>query len=415
MRRFFATALFFVGLAVMPGAGHADLIQSFDLSPVVPTVLDAMMMVATGTYEYFVQDGWGIIQLLIWGFLGFSIALGLIKMYFPKQILQFVGFSGGGEMWDGKATPKNMIEGILKPGLRAIIAVILLLQIKPVLMTNWILNPFLEFGSIYTRVVLGTMNEANIVNPEKVTCPADIVEKAWISEKSCEFLTQPVADLSHANNQVIRRGIQFMKQGLRGMLTLFSHNGGENLMNLLSGIVIIVTFAGCNLFMALLIIQAIFNLGIAIILYPFNVLVWVIKDDKDWFNLWPAFSNIVKALQDIIITMISCAFILCINVAVVKALFQWNSSVFVAAAGGTASSNIPTVANNAMGFGQHSVLIISAILTFYIMKRVFDVTQSQLKAYTGGMDGLYNTVKSDAKATVSIVKNLGKKVKGLFK
>ena len=108
--------------------------------------------------------------------------------------------------------------------------------------------------------------------------------------------------------------------------------------------------------------------------------------------------------------MIACAFILGLNVALIKALFQWNSSVFVVAAGGAATSNVPTIANSAMGFGQHSIFWLSAILTFYVMQRMFDVTREQLNSYTKGMDGLYKQVKDDAKTTVGNVKKTGKAI-----
>ena len=394
-----------------PSVAHAgkNLVDALDLSPFVPLILDALMMVATGTYEFFVGNGNGIIYTFIWLFLGISMGMYLVKMYFPKQWLEFIGMSGGGEMWDGKAKPQTIAENMLKPIIRAMVAAILLLQIKPVFMTQWLVNPFLQFGSLYTKAIISTINEAGIVNPETVKCPADIVEKAWISESSCEFLTQPIADLSHANNQIIKRGFQFITNGLRGLMTLVPH-GGENFLNIISGLFIVITFVGCNLFMAFLIIQAIFNFGVALMLYPFNVLVWTVKPNDKWFDPWPVFSNIVKALQDLIITMIACAFILGLNIALIKALFQWNTSVFVVAAGGTSTANVPTVANSAMGFGQHSIFWLSAILTFYVMQRMFDVTREQLNSYTKGMDTLYKQVKGDAKTTVGNVKKTGKAI-----
>ena len=123
--------------------------------------------------------------------------------------------------------------------------------------------------------------------------------------------------------------------------------------------------------------------------------------------------------------MIACAFILCINIAIIKALFQWNSSVFVVAAGGSASSNVPSAATatSALGFGQHSVLWLSAILTFYLMYQIFTMTRKQLDMYVGGgMDSLYNQVTKDAKTTwtnaktnVKKVSDVIGKVKGLIK
>lgn len=400
--------LVFCAMFLSPSLAHADnIIDALNLAPFVPLVLDSMMMVATGMYEFFVGNGDGIIYILIWGFLAITIILYLVKMYLPQAWVSFFGFSGGGEMAKGVGGIK-IFENILKPGLRAVIAIVALLQLKPVYLTGWLINPFLEFGSVYTSYIVTTINEPGIKSPD-VSCPPDILAKKWISPESCEFLTQPVADLSYANNTVIKRGFDFLMNGLRGLITLVPH-GGEDLLNVITGLVLIATFFSCNLFMALLVIQGIFNFGIQVILYPFYVLTYVAKPNDKWFDVWPAFSGITKALQQLIVTMIACAFILCINVAVIKALFQWNSSVFVVAAGGSASTNLPTAATSAMGFGQHSVLWISAILTFFLMYKIFDMTRKQLDMYVGkGMDGLYKQVTKDAKTTWSNAKSNIKK------
>lgn len=405
------SVLMFVAVFCAPMPARADIIDALNLSPFVPLVLDSLMMVATGTYEFFVgtSEHPGIIQVLIWLFLGFTLTLSLAKMYFPKKWLGFIGLSGGGEFEGGKITGFKIVENVAKPGMRAVIASILLLQLKPVYMTEWLVNPFLQLGAIYTHEITAQINEGGMSAPD-VECPAEIVEKAWISEKSCEFLVQPVSDLSHANNQIIKRGFEFLTSGLRGLITLIPH-GGEDFLNLITGILLIFTFVSSNIFMALIIIQGIFNFGMQLILYPFYVLTYVFKSSDKWLDVWPAFGGITKALQQLIVTMIACSFMLCVNLAIIKALFQWNASVFVVAAGGSSYSNVPTVANSAMGFGEHSILWLSAILTFYLMMKIFDLTQAQLKKYIGsGMDGLYKQVKSDAGTLTGNIKNWGKSV-----
>ncbi len=379
------------------------IVDALDLSPFVPLVLDALMTVATGGYEFFVGNGDGIIYLFVWGFLALSISMYLLKMYFPKTWSAAFGFSGAGTI----DNPEKITMNILKPGFRAIIAVTLLLQIKPVYLTEYLVNPFLQFGAIYTNAITESINDTGVAT-QKVACPSDIVAKEWISEKSCEFLVQPVHDLSAANNRIIKRGFEFLDSGLRGLMTLLPH-GGEDFLNVITGLLLIITFVGSNLFMALLIIQGIFDFGMALILYPFQVLTYVVKSNDNWFDIWPAFSGITTALKRLIVTMIACAFILCVNVAIIKSLFDWNSSVFVVAAGGVATSNVPTVANSALGFGQHSVTWLSAILTFYLMMRIFEETQKKLKTYIGsGMDDLYNKVKGDTKTFVGGIKSIGK-------
>ncbi len=394
----------------VPALADWDIVDSLNLAPFVPMVLDSIMMVATGGYEFFVEgtDGNGIIYMLIWGFFIVSLTLGIIKMFFPKTWVSFFGFSGGGDFADGKVDATNLVQNnLLKPAMRAIIAAAILLQIKPIFVTEWLVNPFLQFGAIYTEALTDSLNRPGAAAP-KIECPPDIIAKGWISKSSCEFMTQPVSILSHANNQVIKQGFDFLLRGLRGLLTLIPH-GGEDFMNVVTGLVLITTFVSSNLFMALLVIQAIFFLGMSLILYPFQVLSYVAKPSDKWLDIWPAFSGITSALQRLVITMIACAFILCINVAVIHALFRWNSSVFVVSAGGTAVTNVPQIANTASGFGQHSLTWLSAILTLYLMFRIFKLTQEQLDAYVGGkgMDGLYKNVTSDAKKLATNVKNIG--------
>ncbi len=389
---------------IVAHAAEHTIVDALNLAPIIPTILDALMAVASGGYEFFVGEGDGIIYLLVWGFLAVTLVLYVVKMYFPKTWVSFFGFSGGGEMISG-IDGMTIATNALKPCIRAIVAVTVLLQIKPVYLTEWLINPFLQFGALYTESITNTVNEAGVSAPQ-VDCPPSIVEQGWITQESCEFLVQPVSDISHANNQIIKRGFDFLLTGLRGLITPMSH-GGESFLNVVTGIILIFTFVASNLFMAMLIIQAIFNFGMALVLYPFQVLTYVAKPNDKWLDIWPAFGGITKALQQIIVTMIACAFILCINIAVVKALFQWNSSVFVVAAGGTATSNVPSVANNAMGFGEHSIMWLSAILTFYLMFRIFNMTRGKLNDYVGkGMDNLYNQVKGDANTAIKVGKGI---------
>ena len=395
----------FLFMPSIAGAAERTIVDALNLAPLIPIILDALMAIATGGYEFFVGGGTGIIYILVWGFLAVSMVLYLLKMYFPKLWVSFFGFSGGGEISDG-VDGITIASNMLKPAIRAIVAVTVLLQIKPVYLTEWLINPFLKFGSLYTHSITETVNDAGI-NAPKIECPPSIIEQGWLTQDSCEFLVQPVSDISHANNTIIKRGFEFINQGLRGLITLIPH-GGEDFLNLITGLILVFTFVASNLFMALLIIQAIFNFGMALVLYPFQVLTYVAKPSKQWLDVWPAFGGITKALQKIVITMIACSFILCVNIAIIKSLFQWNSSIFVVAAGGTATSNVPSIANSALGFGQHSILWLSAILTFYLMFRIFELTRKQLDSYVGsGMDKLYNQVKGDTKVFANRIKSAG--------
>lgn len=416
MRRNWATfatmAMVIIG-AIAPGVAHADIVDALNLAPIVPLVLDAFMMVATGGYEFFVGNGNGIIYTLVWGFLIISVSLGIWKMFFPASWVSFFGMSGGGEIAAGNLTASGIIsDKIFKPAFRAIIAAVILLQVRPVMITEWLVNPFLQFGAIYTKSITETIN-VGAADAPKIDCPPEIIARGWISPASCDFLIQPVSTLSHANNNVIRRGFDFITRGLRGLMTLVPH-GGENLMNVMTGVILVFTFVGCNLFMALLVIQGIFNMGMALILYPFRVLMYVATPSDKWFDVWPALSGITDALKKLVVTMIACAFILCINVAVIRALFQWNSSVFSVASGGSASTNAPAAA--ALGVGGHALTWMTAILTFYLMYQIFDLTRKQLDAYVGGgMDKLYNQVSADTRAHLKGAQANIKKIKSWFK
>ncbi len=410
-----ALPMFLCAIIFAPTTAFArwEIVDSLNLAPFVPRVLDAFMMVARGGYEYFVGNGDGIIYLMIWGFLAISVFMYAFKMFFPKRWVEFLGLSGGGEIWDEKIKGMTIAETALKSAMRAIVAATFLLQIKPVYVTEWLVNPFLEFGAIYTDVILDTQNMSGIVRTD-VTCPKGVLSGDWLNVRSCKFMIEPIADLSATNNQVVKRGFDFVARGLRGLLVPIPH-GGQNIMDMITGILLIFTFVGCNLFMALMIIQGIFNFGMALILYPFNVLVWVAKPSDKWFDVIPAFSEILKALRALIITMISCAFILIVNVAVVRALFQFDSSVFVVSAGGAASSNLNGVNANAVGFGGHSLLWLSSLLTFFLMNAIFDRTREQLEKYAPGMTGLYKQAKDDFKANVDKAKGIYESAKKLIK
>ena len=370
-----------------------SLIEAFDLSGFVPLVLAVMMKIASALYNFFVGNGTGIIYILIYVFLGFYIGLYLVKMYLPKDWLSFLGFKDGGEMWDGKATGWSVAENVAKPCMRAIIAIVVLLQIKPVYVTEWLVNPFLEFGSVYTEQVL----KVSKITSNPVKAPECPIDEEWMTKRSCDFLVQPVHTISQENNKIIRYGFKFLKSGLRGFLILVPHNSGENFLNIITGLLLIAAFVSSNLFMALLIIQAIFDFCLSLIMYPFNVLTWVAKKSDKWFDILPPFKQIIDSLKKLIITMIACAFILCINIAVVRALFNWSSSAFNVATGGMGSTNFPTITNAGMNFGSHFMLWLSSILTFFLMQNIFKMTRERLDMYTSGTKpDLYNKVTKDA-------------------
>ncbi len=414
IKKFFAAIVCFLG-AFVPGVANAAIINidSLDISGLVPIVLDAFMFVANGTYAYFVGHGDGIIYLLIWGFVAFYIASYLIKLYIPKFWLKTFGFKAPSVTADN-ATPTKIGEDLIKPGIRVLVAVLVLLPLRPQFLANAVINPFMHFGSLYTTEILKASSNINLQSSIDIKCPENLLEQGWLSKQSCEYLIEPVHVLSVANNAVVKRGFKYISSGLP--TSLMTHNGGQSFMNIITGLLMVGTFTACNIFMALLIIQAIFDFGIALILYPFNVAAWVVKPSDPWFNIWPAFSGIIDALKKMIVTMIACAFMLCVNIALVSALFQWNSTIFVSSVGGTAYSSVPSASANSSGFGEHSVLWLSCLLTFFLMNKVFEITRDKLKSYVGkGGTDLYDSVKKDVKTGWDITKSNAKTAQNLWK
>ena len=398
----------FVFCCLLTESAYAEsgLLDAFNLAPFVPLVLETMMNVATSLYKYFVGNGTGLVYIAIYLFLGWYLCLYAFKMFIPKDWLAFLNFDASPSLWGGTQKNWSIIENVLKPCGRAIIAGLVLLQIKPIYVTEWLVNPFLEFGAIYTNNILEAVNNSTIDVSSVPICPASIEKQGWISKSSCDFLIQPVYVISKENNRVIEYGFNFLTRGLTGMMNLVP-NGGQDFLNIITGVVLIAAFVASNLFMALLIIQGIFDFCLALIMYPFKVLTWVVKQSSNWLDVLPAFKQIIDALKKLVITMISCAFILCVNIALIRALFNWSSSIFV-------SGNSVSVIDASNSFGQHSMLWISAILTFFLMQKIFNMTRDKLNSYSGASSKLYNDVTSTGKTIWQKTRNAPAMIKKIL-
>ncbi|MDR1071282.1 MAG: hypothetical protein LBL21_01405 [Rickettsiales bacterium] len=365
-----------------------DWIDVFSLSWVVPLVLDSMMAVATAVYDYFVGSGDGVIYVMIWGWLGFSIGLQLIKMYFPKEWLAFLGLSGGGEMYGGGIGGMDIGVKVLRPMLRAMFAIVILLQLKPPAITRYVIEPFLGFGAVYVDAITKTVLPDPPATLAK--CPAELGD--YMSRDSCEFLVRPIDEVSAVNNKIIRIGVDKYISGGVAKLLVPILGTKDGILDIITGIMLAATFFASNLFMALLVIQGIFKFGLSLILYPFKVLIYVAKDDgAAWFNPWLALKDLVVSLKDLVIAMIAVAFILLINVSIAGALFNFDIE-------------------NIKGVGGHSVTWTMAIMTFWIMQRVFKMTQDKLASYTGpDSSNLYKQVTGGAKQVAENTAKWGKR------
>jgi len=399
-----------VSACFLPVGAHAvgGFIEGLSLAPFVPLVLDTMMSVAMAGYAFFVGDGGGVIYILVWGWLAITICLYLVKLFFPSKWLEMFGLKGNDALIKGELTGFKIGEELLKPGIRAVFAVIVLLQIRPQYMTRFIVDPFLQFGNIYTSGISQIIQDQHprFGTPPDADCPDWLIEKGYISENGCRFMVQPVMTITHANHFMIKRGVELVGQGLGklGVMSIIVRGPVEGILDIITGIILVMTFLSSSFFMTLLIIQGIFHFGFALMLYPFKVLTYVAKESKSWFDPWPAFDGIIGALKQLVITMIAAMVMMAINIAVLSALLDWDGGM---------------LESGAAGFGRHSMTWLSAILTLIIMSHVFKFTREQLVGYAKGVQGgdknideLYNKVTSDAKAlwnnSASFVKKMGK-------
>ncbi|MCL1786137.1 MAG: hypothetical protein FWG39_03240 [Alphaproteobacteria bacterium] len=413
----YAFFIFALLLLPLPALAEYGMVDALSLAPFVPLVLEAMMIVAMSGYKFFVGDGTGIIYILVWGWLAITICLYLVRLFLPAEWLAFAGLSGNDALAKGEVSGFKMGEELLKPGLRAIFAIVILLQVKPQYISTYVVDPFLQFGATYTESIEGMVARSPFGVAPPAKCPDVLVLEGYISERGCDFLVQPVATITHVNNALVKRGFQMLTKGFSGLMSLLLR-GPDGFLNIITGLVLITTFVTSNFFMALLIIQGIFNFGMALILYPFKVLMYVAKpaDKNAWFDPWNAFDELVPALKNLVITMIASMFIMAVNVAVVSALFRWNQSVFSDAAGGAAHSNLPVAASGGIGFGNHATTWLSAVLTLFIMVQIFNMTREQLEKYTKDTgNDLYKKVAGDSKATWEKTKDWTSKGFGVAK
>jgi hypothetical protein len=339
------------------------------LSWIIPIVLESMMFAAEGIYKYFVESG--IIYTLIGGWLLFSLGLSLVKMNFSKDWLGVFGFTGGGELVDGKTDGMTIGKEFLKPLLRAV-AIAILLQLRPGYMTKFIIDPFLEFGAVYTN----SITDIILPNKEvtKVQCPKEL--NLYLSKRGCEFITQSMGNITNVNSQIIKRGFDFIVIG--------------DFLSVITGIFLIITFFSSNLFTAMIIVEGVFKFGVSLMLYPLKVMVYVAKKDggDKWIDPWPVFNDIIKALQKLVISLIAICVMLLVNISVAGTVFYFDPS-------------------QTYGFGEHSITWISSLVMFLMVTHVFKVTRDQMEKYISDddMTGFYSKIRDGAKGIAGKIKD----------
>lgn len=374
MRRITKLALLF--LAIFSPATVMAAATDLSLSPFIPITLDAISIVSMATFKL-AKD---LFPSLIYIFLAVKITIYLFKMYMPKQLLGVLGFSGGGEMWDNPDA-MNIVQTTLKPIIRAVIALAFLLQLSPKIMTEAVVDPLLKFGAIYTEKVLEATPNMIPDTPNQVRNISS--ENKLFTNETVDSMRRPLDALSQANNEFIVLG---GKMTLHGLAKL-------SILTILSGLVMMATFFSSNLFIALLLLQAIFYLGLSFIMYPFYVLIYVVKDSKDWINPIPAFTDIFQSLKKLIITMIASAIVTILNIQMIKALYssgdveKFNSLMEIEDADALAGS-----------FGFQSMSWLYAIILIFLYYKIFTIIRGKISEYGGESDEtMYNNVKSDSK------------------
>ena len=191
--RRFLPKFILMALFMMPFSAFADALDKFSLAPFVPYVLESMMSIASASYEFFVTNG--ILYVLIFGFLAITIVLYYIKLFIPGKWSTLIGLSDNKS--GGQFDSWTIVYNVLKPCFRALIAMSVLLQLRPVLITDVLVSPFLQLGSVYTESITKSIRQQSAT---PVECPASIVEKEWISESACKFLIQPVDEIHLSMN-----------------------------------------------------------------------------------------------------------------------------------------------------------------------------------------------------------------------
>ena len=381
-------------------------VETFSIAWMVPLVLDALMLVARAIYEYFVDSG--VFYAFITLFLLIDVSLYLMKMYFPKSWVEFLGMSGGGELY---ANPNawGMGESILKRMVRALLASVVLIQIRPHHVTNYLIEPFMQFGAIYTESITTVIMPSSRAVPSGCYMNLD----GYMSSAACEFIMKPMNEIARVNTAIISSGLGLTLRGIGGFAwrsaaivvtggigAFFLGEGwAASLLNIITGIVLISTFFSFSLFAAFMIIRGVFKLGISLILFPFRVMTFVMNDSDKWIDPWPPFKEIVKDVRNLVVAMIAVSFVLIINITVAAALLNFEFD------------------GEAVSFGAHSATWISAIMSFYVMFEVFKRTQKLVEDYVkdGDMTGMYAKVKEGFEKQTGEFARWGKSLWGIIR
>ncbi|MDR2685448.1 MAG: hypothetical protein LBB23_01590 [Rickettsiales bacterium] len=373
-----------------------DWLNATSFDKFVPLVIQAMMGAAAGVYDYFVP----VLSGLLWIVIVFNSAVFTTKQFFPANWLSFLGMNGGG-YW---AKPTDLIRGIpmrlVKQIVRASIATLLLLTIRPSLITDTIINPMLRVGTMITEFVVPSSTAS------RAQCLPGATRE-FFDEKLCSDFANPIASIVYKNNQMVALGLSIinMKFPANGGGVAANAAGvvsppdlGKGIFNFIVGLFMAGTFFMFGLRLASILLQGILDFCFAIILFPFKVFSYCLKatEGDDWFNPGDALGDIIESLRKLIVTMIVAGIATTINM------------ILIASVVGSGTANL-----SGGGWGTGIMTILGSVLCLLIMNKFYEIAKEKIAQYGGANNtALYDLTKKTAKyATDKTTAYIKKKLK----
>lgn len=371
-----------------------DWISATSIDKFVPFLIEIMMNVSAGLYDYFVP----LLTMLMWTLVAFNLAVFVIKQYIPGDYLGFLGIGDGGKYYNDAASMSwGIPERLAKQIMRGAIATTILLGARPAFLTEVIINPFLSIGTTYTEFILNASN----VNANVPAAPARQCEtRDFFSPEVCTNLSNPIAGIIYKNNQVVTLGLTMMSipAFMTGAPRVRGGDLGGWLFNFIVGLALVATFFISGLLLASLLIQGILNFCFEIMLFPFKAFKFVMQSHDTWANPWVALEGIITSLRKLVVSMIVSGIMVIINVTLIGAMFG---------AGGLGSEM--------NSWADKFTTLLGCVLCIVVLYRLFDIAQEKMTAYGASVDKeFYGNLTGAATNLGKQGVGLAKKTKGMI-
>ncbi|MDR0448905.1 MAG: hypothetical protein LBG89_00380 [Rickettsiales bacterium] len=354
-------------------------ISNVSLDKFIPFIIEVMTTASAGLYDFFVP----LVQAVIWLLVGFNIALFVVKQFVPQNWLDFFGWKGGGEYYDNDKAAKlawGVPTRLAKMVVRASLATTLLLALRPAILTETIINPFLGIGSMYTEFIMSSQASGEAARPG--TSSADCNTNSFLSEDVCLRLANPISEIIYRNNQVVVLGMDMM--GVPSFITdagasRMTLDMGQNLFNFITGAVLVITFFLAGLYIASIVIQGILDFLFAVLMFPVKTLKWVMQTDV-WMNPKAALEDVVASLRKLVVAMIIGGIMTIVNMTLISALFGGGVDVGLSS------------------WSDKFMILLSGILCLVVMTKLFDIAREKLAKYGAPSDEFYKDITSNAQS-----------------